>query len=197
MIDPSSSRIDRVEQRRRALALALALLALGVGAIRFAVRRPTRASLALGVLGAVLITARFLRPALAARIVAPLDRALGVLGAAVGTAALTLFYVIVFVPYAWVLRRLGALLPFEEPWPPSGTGWAPVQDLAYDQSRTARRALVRRLIVDVGSGAALLRLLARRPSAVLVPVVLVILLFAAGLAIGEVTGLGPLIYSLF
>jgi hypothetical protein len=193
----ASSRTDRIQTRRRALATALGVVLLGVGVLRLVVHKPRATAIALLSIGALLIVLRVVRGRAAAALVAPIDRLLGVLGAAVGTAALTVFYVVIFVPYALLLRAIGAVEGPDEPFPPQGSGWLPIEDAGPDRTRKAMRGLLRRMVVDFSSAAKLVGFFSRRPSALLVPVVVIILLFAAGVVLGEVTGLGPLIYSLF
>lgn len=193
-MDPSSAKTDR---RRRALAAAIAVILLGVGALRMLSPRGRRVALACLVVGAALMVLRIVRPTIAARLVSPLDRAIGLVGEIVGTVMLTLLYVLLVVPYALFLRAVGRLASPREAFPPSGSGWTPIGDGARIQVRAASSGWLGRIIGDLRSAALFLHFLSGRPSAVLIPIVVVVLLFAAAVLVGEVTGLGPLVYSIF
>lgn len=184
-------------RRRRALALALGILAAGIGGLRLLVYgTQIREILALSA-GGLLLGLRLLWPGGAAAVIAPLDTVLAWSGEAIGTVALTLLYVLAFIPYAWVLRRLGVAARAEEPFPPDGSGWTPIADVEKGRSRALSRRFFGRLLIDLLAAFGFLKFLWSRPSAVLIPFVVVILLLAGGVLLGHVTGLGPLVYSLF
>ena len=184
-------------RRRRALALALGILAVGVGGMRLLVYGTRLGDVLAVAAGGLLVGLRLVWPAGAVRLVAPLNVVLGWLGEAMGTVVLTLLYVLAFIPYAWVLRRLGVAARAEEPFRPESSGWTPIADLDKGRSRALSRRFFGRMLIDVLAAFAFLKFLWSRPSAVLIPFVVVILLLAGGVLLGHVTGLGPLIYSLF
>lgn len=171
-------------------AIALALTAPGL-------LRGARAPLAVtaAALGATTLALRVLAPRALSRPARGLHRALDVLGGAVSTAALTAAYFALVVPYARLLRALGRVPPPDEPWPPEGSAWTPLDD-APRRHRAAGSRLAS-LAVRAGGAAALVGFLWRRPSFFLVPLVVLVLLLSAVVFLGSATGLGPLIYTMF
>lgn len=148
-------------------------------------------------LGAALLLARAVAPSILGRALDPVARVLLRVGEVLGTAALRAVFVLVIWPYAATLRALRRLPPADDPWPPPDeTGWVPSDDAA--RARAARPgAWLAGLTVRAGSARAVLAYLADRPSAYLVPMVLILVALAAAALLGDATGLGPLLYTLF
>ncbi len=150
---------------------------------------------AAAVLGASTLLLRLAAPRALAPPARALHRALDAVGGAVSTAALTAAYLALVVPYALALRALGRVAPPDEPWPPEGSGWSPL-DAAPRRGRAAG-SLLAGLAVRAGGAAALVAFLWRRPSFFLAPLVVLLLLLSGAVFLGSATGLGPLIYTMF
>lgn len=192
--------MSSTDPQRAAVRLATAVGALGLvvgGARCIAPSLRTPSAIATFALSAALLTARWLAPGALGRALAPVSRALLRAGDVVGAATLSVAFVLVVWPYASLHRALRRLPDAHEPWPPGDeSGWVSVESGA--RARTARPgSWLAQLAVRAGSARAVLGYLADRPSAYLVP--LLVLLFALGVLalLGDATGLGPLIYTLF
>jgi hypothetical protein len=128
----------------------------------------------------------------------PLYRVVLAVGDVVSSVVLSGIYLLVVWPWHGVLRLAGRLEAPEEPWPPRGeSAWRPVE---YS-NRVARRARpgswLAVFLTQAGAAVALLRFVYARPFAFIVPVLLLMLLFAALILLGHSTALGPLVYTLF
>lgn len=129
----------------------------------------------------------------------PLYQALLVVGDLVSSVLLSALYLLIVWPWHGVLRLTGRIDPPEEPWPPPAESAWRSADAA--SSRVARRARpgswAAALMMQSGAAVALLRFIYARPFAFVIPVLVLLLIFAAVILMGHSTGLGPLVYTLF
>lgn len=173
----------------------LAVLALALAGPPLAQGDVTPGRVLAGMTGAAVVALRALSPRALYAPARGLSAALARVGSVVSTALLLGIYAALVVPYAWVLRRLGRLPSPDEPWPPAGSGWTALDDVA--RHRRAAGSTLAGLAVRAGGAAALVGFLWRRPSFFLVPLVVLLLLLSGVVLLGSSTGLGPLIYTLF
>jgi hypothetical protein len=184
----------------RTLSMLALLLAVAGTVVALPAADPT-AGLVLAAGGVALFGLRFVVPRALTPVAHGLHRALQALGVFTGDVVLTLVYLFLLWPYHALLVMVRAIPSPNEPWPPPpGTsGWTPFDAAALVRSSRHLRAgrVLARLAIYAGSAAALVRFLRRRPAYFLVPVVLLLLALLAIVLLGQATGLGPFIYTLF
>ena len=188
--------MTKADRAALAAARAVAALAALAGGLRAMApsASPRLGLLAAGVAALLLAVGA---PRLVLPVARPLHRALVAVGDALSTVALSALYLAVVVPLALVLRAAGRLPPSEEPWPPPDqTGWTPWED-ASSGRRASGAGVLAGVAARAASAFALLRFLHARPTAYLVPLVALLLLLGAVVLLGQSTGLGPLVYTLF
>ncbi len=195
-----ASRIDRAQRAALGTFTAVCVLVALVGGLRSlapTLRGPLSLALAAG--GLVGLALRFVAVRVAAWLARPLHWGLTAAGNLVSGTLLSLLYLALVWPYSALLVRLGRLESAQEPWPPpaASTGWLPVSTTAAEARRTRPGSALAGLTVRLGAAAALLRYLRDRPTAFLVPLVLLLLALGLFALLGNATGLGPLIYTLF
>ena len=189
-------------ENRAALGSLTAIAVLGalVGGLRSlapTLRGP--GSLALFAVGFATLALRLALPRGAVRLARPLHLVVTAVGELMSTVLLSALYFALVWPYAALLRRLGRLAPAREPWPPAAgsSGWEAVSTSVAESRRARPGRLAAGLTVRMGGAVALLRYLRDRPTAYLVPLLLLLIVLGLVALFGNTTGLGPLIYTLF
>lgn len=141
----------------------------------------------------------WLVPSLFLPVARPIHRVLIAFGELVSNVLLSVIYFCVVWPWHWILRATRRIEQPSEEWPPRNqSAWRPVDVTSMGVTRRARAgSWLAGLLMQVGAGVALLRYVYQRPSAFVVPVLVLLLLLAAVVLLGNTTGLGPLVYTLF
>lgn len=193
----SSVQIEKT--RREALGTAVAAAALLIllgGANAFS---QGRHGAWVAAAGGVIVVLRLVAPRSLLPVALPFSRAMDLVGRMIGTALLTVFYVVLVWPYALLLRRLGTVEPPVEPWPPiRESGWTDLDTHVPEQARAALPGgLFARAALRVGDAVALLRFFRSRPSWYLIPLLLILLVLGGLVLAGKALGLGPFVYTLF